>query len=161
MDYWRWNFFLTPNMVNEARYQYGRDFQSEMSQQPTPFEQTFSSNQWGQPPQISVSSSTNGFIIGKPASLDRVAYPDERRNQLIDTVTWVHGSHVIKLGYDYNHVNDYSNTLLNQTGTYNYTNVLNFTSDLISPEPLRHGRNGTWQSALLYVVFAVVRPDDF
>jgi Carboxypeptidase regulatory-like domain len=129
----RWNFFLTPDMVNEVRYQYGRDFQSEMSQQPTPFEQTFATNQWGQPPQISVSSSTNGFIFGKPAYLDRIAYPDERRNQLMDTVTWVHGNHVTKLGYDYNHVNDYSNTLRNQTGTYSYPNVLNFTSDLVSP----------------------------
>jgi hypothetical protein len=129
----RWNFFLTPDTVNEVRYQYGRDFQSEMSQEPSEWEKTFAANQWGQPPQISIASTTNGFIFGKPAYLDRVAYPDERRNQLIDTVTWVHGKHVTKLGYDYNHVNDYSNTLRNHTGTYNYTNVLNFTSDLISP----------------------------
>ena len=61
----RWNFFLTPNMVNEVRYQYGRDFQSEMSQEPSPWEQTFAANQWGQPPQISISSSTNGFIFRK------------------------------------------------------------------------------------------------
>lgn len=129
----RWNFFLTPNMVNEVRYQYGRDLQSEMSQQPTPFEQSFSHNLWGRPPQVSIAGSSNGFTIGKPAYLDRVAYPDERRNQLIDTITWVDGSHVFKLGYDYNHVNDYSNNLRNQTGTYNYTNVLDFAADLLAP----------------------------
>ncbi len=128
----RWNFFLTPNMVNEARYQYGRDFQSEISQQPTPFEQSFSRNQWGRPPQVSVAGS-NGFTIGKPAFLDRIAYPDERRNQLVDTITLVNGNHVFKLGYDYNHVSDYSNNLRNQTGTYSYSNTLNFASDLLSP----------------------------
>jgi hypothetical protein len=129
----RWNLFLTPNMVNEARYQYGRDFQSEMNQQPTAFEEQFSNNRWGLPPQVSIASSSNGFTIGKPAYLNRPAYPDERLNQIIDTITWVHGNHVVKAGYDYNHVNDYSNNLYNQTGTYNYTSILNFDSDLLSP----------------------------
>ena len=71
----RWNFFLTPNLVNEVRYQYGRDRQSEFSQQPTAFEESFSHNRWGRPPQVQISSSSNGFTIGKPAFLDRIAYP--------------------------------------------------------------------------------------
>jgi Carboxypeptidase regulatory-like domain len=129
----RWNFFLTPNLVNEVRYQYGRDSQSEFSQQPTAFEESFSHNRWGQPPQVEISTSSNGFTIGKPAFLDRIAYPDERRNQIVDTATWVHRRQVVKLGYDYNHINDYVNNLYNQTGTYNYINVLNFAADLLAP----------------------------
>lgn len=137
----RWNLFLTPNSVNEARYQYGRDFQSEMSQPPSNFEQSFAHNVWGRPPQVSIASSY-GFTIGKPAALDRIAYPDERRNQLLDTITWVHGNHVSKIGYDYNHVSDYSNSLWNQTGTYSYANPVNFVSDLLAPNRCDAGGSG-------------------
>lgn len=129
----RWNHFLTANLMNEFRYQYGRDFESEYSQEPSVFEQPFSRNIYGRSPQISLLSGSSGMRIGKPASLDRPALPDELRNQAVDTVIWVHGNHLIKLGYDFNHVDDTIDNLYNGAGTYVYDSLLNFVSDVLAP----------------------------
>ena len=129
----RWEHFLSENLLNEARYQYGRDDESELSGPPAPFEQAFSNNVYGKPPQVSLVPSSYGFRFGKPALLDRIAYPNEARNQFIDTLTWIHGAHTVKAGYDYDYVNDYSNAIYDQNGTYDYANIENFVADLLSP----------------------------
>ncbi|QNI31391.1 TonB-dependent receptor [Alloacidobacterium dinghuense] len=129
----RWQYFVTANMLNEARYQYGRDTESEFSDAPAPFEQSLSKNVYGHAPQISIASGSYGFRFGKPAFLDRPAYPDERRHQFVDTLTWIKGNHAIKFGYDLNYVTDYSDNLYDQNGTYDYTNPLDFAADYYSP----------------------------
>ncbi len=138
----RWNFFLTANLLNEARFQYGRDFESEFTQTPTPFEQPFAMNPYGLAPQISVAASSYGFTFGKPASLNRAAYPDELRWQLVDTLSWVYHQHTWKAGFDFNHVIENTNNLYNGTGSYAYANVLNFTSDLYAPSSCDAGGTG-------------------
>ena len=138
----RWNYFLTANLLNEARYQFGRDFESEFAQKPTPFEQPFANNGYGLTPQISLASGSYGFIFGKPATLNRAAYPDEYRSQFVDTVSWVHGKHSWKAGYDFNHVVDNTNNLYNGTGTYVYSNVLSFVSDYYAPSSCDTGPTG-------------------
>ena len=125
-------FFLTPNLLNEAHFEYGRDLESELSSPPAPFEQTFSQNIYGRPPQVQISDY--GFHFGKPPVLDRAAYPDERRDELVDTLTWVHGRHTLKAGYEVNYVNDYSDALYNANGTYVYSNVISFATDYLSPD---------------------------
>jgi len=129
----RWQFFVTANILNESRYQYGRDTESEFAPAPAPFEESLSKNAYGHAPQISIAGSSYGFRFGKPAFLDRPAYPDERRHQFVDTMTWIKGNHAIKLGYDLNYVTDYSNNLYDQNGTYDYTNTLDFAADYYSP----------------------------
>jgi hypothetical protein len=129
----RWQYFVTANMLNEARYQYGRDTESEFAPAPAPFEESLSKNVYGHAPQINIASSSDGFRFGKPAFLDRAAYPDERRQQFVDTVTWINGNHAIKFGYDLNYVTDYSNNLYDQNGTYDYTSPLDFAADYYSP----------------------------
>jgi hypothetical protein len=138
----RWNYFVTANLLNEARYQLGRDFESEFAQAPTAFEQPFAKNPYGLAPQISIASGSYGFTFGKPASLNRAAYPDEYRSQFVDTVSWVHGKHSWKAGYDFSHVADNTNNLYNGTGSYVYSNVLNFVSDYYSPSHCDTGPTG-------------------
>jgi hypothetical protein len=138
----RWNYFITANLLNEARYQLGRDFESEFTQTPTAFEQPFTKNPYGQSPQISIASSSYGFTFGKPAFLNRAAFPDELRSQFVDSVSWVHGKHSLKAGYDFSHVIDNINNLYNGTGTYIYSNVLNFASDLYAPSSCETGTSG-------------------
>ncbi len=138
----RWNYFLTANLLNEARYQFGRDFESEFAQPPTSFEQPFAKNPDGFSPEISVASGNYGFTFGKPASLNRAAYPDEYRSQFVDTVSWVHGKHSWKAGYDFSHVVDDTNNLYNGTGSYVYTNVLSFASDYYAPSSCDTGSTG-------------------
>jgi outer membrane receptor protein involved in Fe transport len=124
---------FTTNISNVARYQWGRDFEYENSQVPTPYEQNTLvappgyTNPLGLPPQVSI---TNGFTFGVPSFLERPKYPDERRNQVADTVTWIHGRHTFKFGGDYNHVNDDLQNLRIQYGAYSYSSLLNYFSDL-------------------------------
>ena len=51
----------------------------------------------------------------------------------VDIITWIHGNHAIKFGYDLNYVTDYSDNLYDQNGTYDYTNALEFAADYYSP----------------------------
>jgi Carboxypeptidase regulatory-like domain len=129
---------FTPTMVNEIRFQYGRDFEWENPQAPSAYEQAnfvtslnFAgyTNPYGLPPQVSVS---NGPTMGVPAFLTRPHYPDERRTQVTDTVSWVHGNHTFKFGEDYTHVKDLSENLYQQFGAYSYSSLLNYFSDLYS-----------------------------
>ncbi|HTC94066.1 MAG TPA: TonB-dependent receptor [Terriglobales bacterium] len=124
---------ITSNIVNELRYQYGRDFEFENNQTPTPYEQstlvntpTFT-NPLGLPPQVSV---TNGFTFGTPSFLERPKFPDETRQQIADTVSWNLGKHSFKFGMDFSHVHDNSQNLRNQFGSYSYSSLLNYFSDL-------------------------------
>ncbi len=129
---------FSPTTVNELRFQYGRDFEWEIPQAPTPFEQsnfvTSSkfpgyTNPLGLPPNVYI---TNGFNMGVPAFLTRPAYPDERRTQFADTVSWVRGNHTLKFGGDITHVKDYTANLYQQYGAYSYSNLVNFFSDFYS-----------------------------
>ncbi len=129
----RWNRFVRSSLVNEVQYQYGRDFESEWSQPPSPYEQPLSNNVYGRSPEISLMGSNTGIHLGKPSTLDRSALPDERRNEFADKLTWVHGSHTLKAGYEYNHVNDKIGFIPNGNGTYVYDSLLNYVSDLLSP----------------------------
>ncbi len=129
----RWQYFLGANVLNEMRYQYGRDTESEFAAAPAPFEQSLSKNVYGHVPQISIAPTSSGFRFGKPAFLDRPAYPDERRHQFVDMITWIRGNHAWKFGYDLNYVTDYSNNLYAGNGVYDYANVLDFAADYYSP----------------------------
>ncbi len=131
---------ITNNLVNEVRYQYGRDFEYENAQQPsTAYEQanllksaggTYT-NPLGLPPQVFI---TNGFTFGTPTFLQRPAYPDERRWQVADTANYTRGRHSFKFGFDYLHTDDLSINLRTQFGSYSYTSVANYLTDLISSQ---------------------------
>jgi hypothetical protein len=130
------NTFITNSLVNEIRFQYGRDFEFEFSQPPSPYElanlvnaPTFT-NPLGLPPTVSI---TNGFTFGVPNFLQRTFFPDESRMQVADTMTWIHGKHSFKFGVDFSHVNDNSKNLFNGFGSYSYSSLLNYFSDLNKP----------------------------
>ena len=124
--------FITSNLSNEFRFQYGRDFEYENSQTPTPYEQNNLvsppgyNNPLGLPPQVVI---TNGFTFGVPSFLERPKYPDETRQQYADTVTWLKGKHQFKFGADISHVSDDTANLRFQYGAYSYSSLLNYFSD--------------------------------
>ena len=131
------------------RFQYGRDFEYEISQVPTAYEQPLANNNFGRPAFICISANTsgtgcslvNGIQLGKAQFLERAAYPDERRTQVADTVSWTHGRHNLKFGVDYNHVPDYINNLYNENGAYIYNNTGDYFADYLEP----HHRRGPGQ----------------
>ena len=119
---------LSPKVVNEARFQYGQDFEYEFSQLPKAGEPTTSVG--GRSPQTNL---TNGFSFGIPEFLERPKFPDERRTQFADTLTLTSGNHTIKVGGDVNHVKDIISNLRFSGGEFNYTgaaNALGFYSGL-------------------------------
>jgi hypothetical protein len=79
------------------------------------------------PPTVSI---TNGFTFGVPNFLQRSAFPDERRTQVADTLTWSRGKHTYKFGFDFTHADDNSQNLFNGFGSYSYTNLANYFTDL-------------------------------
>ncbi|HET9838976.1 MAG TPA: carboxypeptidase regulatory-like domain-containing protein [Candidatus Angelobacter sp.] len=128
------NTFITANMANEVRYQYGRDFEYEFAQQPTPYELSrlvntpSFTNPLGLPPQVSI---TNGFTFGVPTFLQRPSFPDESTYQIADTLTWTTGKHSFKFGTDVRRVHDNSQNLRTQFGSYSYSSVNNYMLDAI------------------------------
>ena len=111
-----WSWIINPRVVNEARFQYGRDFESE-----TP-------NASG--PAFLVSGAPS---IGMPSFLPRARYPDEKRFQWADNLSWSRGRHQLKLGLDINYVREDLINLFQGGGEYFYFGshaLNNFSHDL-------------------------------
>jgi outer membrane receptor protein involved in Fe transport len=107
---------LSSNLLNEFRFQWGRDNETQFSRAPQAGEPTNSID--GRSPQTFI---TNGLSFGIPEFLDRPAFPDERRWQFANTMTWTQGKHALKFGGDINFVKDIINNLRFIGGEFNYT----------------------------------------
>jgi hypothetical protein len=119
---------ISSAMTNELRYQYGRDFEFENGQPSIALEPV---SQLGFSPQVSVGG-VGGFLFGMPNFLNRPAFPDEKRNQVADTLSWNRGTHLIKFGFDINHVYDNEINLFEGFGAYTYGNRVDWISDFVS-----------------------------
>jgi len=127
----RWDSFLTANLLNTLSAQFAHSLQGETPQSPSAFEAPFLSSAWNQLPQI-VADSKYGFVLGKRASVGGTHNPDENAFATQETLSWVRGAHLIKAGLSFDHIADSTNTLVNQTGTYSYADILNFLTDASS-----------------------------
>jgi hypothetical protein len=127
--------FISNNLSNQFRYQYGRDFEFENSQIPAANEPT---SFHGLPPQATIGGGNSdgscggSLCIGTPEFLQRAALPDEKRNQFTDSITWIHGRHTIKTGFDINHVSDAISNLRFEAGSFNYNTEVDFISDYLN-----------------------------
>ncbi|HEU4710086.1 MAG TPA: TonB-dependent receptor [Pyrinomonadaceae bacterium] len=115
---------LSPTVLNEARFQYGRDNESQIPQPPAPGEPTTAPD--GRAPSVSL---TGGVTFGTPNFLPRAAFPDETRYQIADTMTITRGNSTLKFGFDINHVNDVLDNLFDVNGAYSYNNINDFIID--------------------------------
>ena len=122
---------ISPSMLNEARFQWGRDFESQFSTAPLQGEPPTSSTVLGgtRAPNVFI---TNGLEFGTPTFLERSKFPDERRIQFADTVTWTKGRHTIKFGGDINRVTDDIENLRFEAGAYSYNNTADFIIDYLN-----------------------------
>ncbi len=112
----RLNSTISPTLLNEARFQWGRDNETQFSTPPFPGEPTNSVG--GRSPQTFIQ---NGFTFGMPEFLERPAFPDEKRHQFADTITLSSGNHTLKFGGDINFVKDIISNLRFSGGEFNYT----------------------------------------
>ncbi|HEY2963831.1 MAG TPA: TonB-dependent receptor [Pyrinomonadaceae bacterium] len=119
----RLNSTLSNKLLNEFRFQWADELDSQFAQQPLPGQPTTAN---GFSPQITL---TNGVTIGKATSLDRKALPDERRFQFADSMTYTEGNHTFKFGTDINRVRDIDDNLFTGAGSYTYSNINDFIVD--------------------------------
>ncbi len=122
---------ISSQLLNEARFQYGRDNEFEFSQPPAPGEPTTGPS--GKPPQIEINPDSGGISIGKPDFLDRRAFPDEQRWQFADNVTLNHRKHIFKFGGEVNRVHDLEDNLFLGGGNFTYVALEDFLSDFANP----------------------------
>ena len=101
-----WNTIISQSLINDFRFQYGRDFEAQIP------------NASG--PTIQVSGAAN---IGMPNFLPRGAFPNEKRFQWVDSLSWVKGRHVLKFGADINYVRDDIQNLFQGGGVYVYNDT--------------------------------------
>ncbi|MDT7605035.1 MAG: hypothetical protein QOF61_3032 [Acidobacteriota bacterium] len=118
---------ISPTVLNEGRFQYGRDWERQQYSGALPGEPT-TAPPGGVPPSIGLP----GFTFGKPNFLDRRSYPDEKRWQYADTVTVSHSNHTFKLGADINHVSDLKDNLFLESGSYVYSTTSDFYVDYVN-----------------------------
>ncbi len=118
---------FSANFLNEARFQYGRDFESQVSTAPLPGEPTSAiTGQGTRSPSVFL---TNGLEFGTPTFLERPSFPDEKRYQFADTITYTAGRHTFKFGADINRVTDDIQNLRFEAGSYSYNNINDFIVD--------------------------------
>jgi len=103
---------LSPRLLNEVRIQVGRDFEAQEPNAPGPG-----------------TSVSGGFAFGMPDFLPRPRYPDERRYQLLDTLSISAGAHDLKVGVDFNYVREDIINLFQGGGVYSYSSLQNISAD--------------------------------
>jgi hypothetical protein len=111
---WIWN--ASSHLSNELRFAYAHDLQYEQAQAPLPQEPAIGPG--GYVPEIAIGPS--GLTFGTPAGVGRIAYPDEGRLQLVDTVSWAFGKHLLEAGIDISFLEDNISALNNTIGTFHY-----------------------------------------
>ncbi len=99
-----WDSTISNNVVNNLRFQWGRDLEIT------------SANAAG--PSVGIASV---MTYGMPNALPRPAFPDEHRYQVSDTVSFVHGRHTFKAGLDLNFIHELLINLYQGGGLYNYS----------------------------------------
>ena len=102
--------------TNSARVAYLGDRQFETPQ--TPLAQEPAISPGGLAPEVNIGP--NGLLFGTPASLSQIAYPDERRWEIADTLTLVRGRHLVEIGGSVSAVHEMVATLANAAGTFSY-----------------------------------------
>jgi hypothetical protein len=122
---------FSANFLNEFRFQYGRDFEAQFSTPPLPGEPATSSTAVGgiRAPNVFI---TGGLEFGTPTFLERPAFPDEKRYQFADTITYTRGIHTFKLGGDINKVTDDIVNLRFEAGAFSYNNINDFIVDYVN-----------------------------
>ncbi len=85
---------IAAGTINEAHAGFTRDLQYETPQTPLAGEPAISPG--GLAPEVNIGP--NGLLFGTPAALSQVAYPDERRVELGDTLSVVKGRHLVVVG---------------------------------------------------------------
>jgi hypothetical protein len=148
---------ITPNLLNEARFQYGREFARSFIGDLSPGETSLAARATslfnGLLPSINF---TGGFQFGVSANFQRNAFPDERTIQFADTMNTTRGRHTLKFGGDMKFSRDKIDNLRTGAGAYSYNNVTDLLSDLAIPAGKRYSN---FQQGFGRAAYTISTPD--
>jgi hypothetical protein len=116
-----WTYVVSPTAINEFKFGFFKDRQYDPASPSLlpPFG----------PISLSVNSIGNvGYANGYPR-----LNPSELRYQLADTFSWTVRNHSIKVGVDWDHVEDYVSRLANRFGTFTYSGNQTVNGVTVSP----------------------------
>jgi hypothetical protein len=131
-----WTFIATNSMVNEFHVGWFKDRQAD----------DFNPSLQAAYPIGNLSLTVAGLsTLGAYNILPRIL-PSENRYQFVDGLSWVHGRHAFKFGFDIARTEDFVNYLSNRFGTFTYSNVTTFAEDFTSPTPGASHYSGYSQS---------------
>ncbi len=112
----QWQHLFSVRASNNLRFQMAHDLQFETP--PAASGTVPAIGPGGYAPQVSIQPE--GFVYGTPASLGRVAYPDEDRVQAADSFALRLGRHLLMLGGDWSRVHDRILGATNAEGSFLY-----------------------------------------
>ena len=115
----QWQRTLGARASNSLRAQFVHELEDETP--PTPSEGVPGVGPGGYAPQVSIQPE--GFTYGTPASLGRVAYPDEQRLEVADSVALRLGRHLVTVGADWSRVHDEVLNATDVEGAFSYNNT--------------------------------------
>lgn len=115
-----WLHSFSPAVSHELRGQWAHDLEYETPHVPLAAEPAIGPG--GLAPEVSIAPQ--GFSYGTSASLGRVAYPDEHRLELTDSLILTTARHLITLGADWSRLDDDIATLNNAEGMFLYDSDL-------------------------------------
>jgi len=120
--------FFNSHLSNEFRYEWARDFDYETLEQPAAGVPL--TGPGGNPPGIQIGTATAGFTLGTTSQIPEASYPNERENEIVDTVMWTRGNHTLTTGFDFRHVNDKVNFISSQEGFYTFASIADWITQL-------------------------------
>ena len=118
--------FVTPNISNELRAEYARNFGYETGN--TPFSNEPTSTTGGLPPGVSITSNSQ-FNMGSPYYTPRSSYPNEEQIDGVDNVSIVHGSQTFNMGGELRWAQDKIVDVDYQHGLFTYTKLADWFTD--------------------------------
>jgi hypothetical protein len=124
---------ITSTIVNEFRFQKGREFARSILQNPSEAEAALAGRGTtvnGLLPSVSFATAANvGFQFGTSTNFQRARFPDERTTQFVDTITVALGNHTLKTGFDIKFSKDDISNLRSEYGSYSYNTIQDFITD--------------------------------
>jgi len=111
-----WLHAFSPSLAHTLRAQFVHDLEFETPRPPLAQEPAISVDSYA--PEVEIAP--NGFTYGTPANLGRVAYPDERRIQLVDEWELTRRRHQLHAGFDWSRIDDRIESFANPYGTFLY-----------------------------------------
>ena len=112
----QWQHALSVRASSSLRFQFAHDLQFETPPAPSALQPAIGPG--GYAPQVAIEPE--GFFYGTPASLGRVAYPDEQRLEAAETFALRVGRHLLTLGGDWSRLHDRVLGASNTEGAFSY-----------------------------------------